>query len=148
MKNAVPFQLAGCSRHYVGTVESGGGGQGDYRGGDWPSRIRHTFCPRYAGGYAAQNFSELVRISGFSHGTNVWLNNARDLITSGKVKLEEAISTRDDIMNYLIEHHVKPLTAFKVMENVRKGKGLEKEIPTTGRNWKMPGYRSGSLTHA
>lgn len=95
-----------------------------------------------------KNFSELVRISGFSHGTNVWLNNARDLITSGKVKLEEAISTRDDIMNYLIEHHVKPLTAFKVMENVRKGKGLEKEIPTTGRNWKMPGYRSGSLTHA
>ena len=73
-----------------------------------------------------KNFSELVRISGFSHGTNVWLNNARNLITSGKVKLEEAISTRDDIMNYLIEHHVKPLTAFKVMENVRKGKGLEK----------------------
>lgn len=73
-----------------------------------------------------KNFSELVRISGFSHGTNVWLNNARDLITSGKVKLEEAISTRDDIMNYLIEHHVKSLTAFKVMENVRKGKGLEK----------------------
>ena len=73
-----------------------------------------------------KNFSELVRISGFSHGTNVWLNNARDLITSGKVKLEEAISTRDDIMNYLIEHHVKPLTAFKVMENVRKGNGLEK----------------------
>lgn len=56
----------------------------------------------------------------------MWLNNARDLITSGKVKLEEAISTRDDIMNYLIEHHVKPLTAFKVMENVRKGNGLEK----------------------
>lgn len=73
-----------------------------------------------------KNFSELVRISGFSHGTNVWLNNARDLITSGKIKLEEAISTRDDIMNYLIEHHVKPLTAFKVMENVRKGNGLEK----------------------
>ncbi len=73
-----------------------------------------------------KNFSELVRISGFSHGTNVWLNNARDLITSKQVKLEEAISTRDDIMNYLIAHKVKPLTAFKVMENVRKGKGLEK----------------------
>ncbi|MDY6085051.1 MAG: PolC-type DNA polymerase III [Dialister sp.] len=73
-----------------------------------------------------KNFSELVRISGFSHGTNVWLDNARDLIQSGRIKLEEAISTRDDIMNYLIQHKVTPITAFKVMENVRKGKGLEK----------------------
>lgn len=73
-----------------------------------------------------KNFSELVRISGFSHGTNVWLNNAQELIMKGIVKLENAISTRDDIMNYLIVHGVNPLTAFKVMENVRKGKGIEK----------------------
>lgn len=73
-----------------------------------------------------KTFSDLVRISGFSHGTNVWLDNAKDLIRSGKVKLNEAVSTRDDVMNYLMQKGVEPIVCFKVMENVRKGRGIEK----------------------
>lgn len=74
-----------------------------------------------------KTFSELVRISGFSHGTDVWLNNAQELIRNGIAKLGEAISTRDDIMNFLIQKGVAPELAFRVMEDVRKGKGVKKE---------------------
>lgn len=73
------------------------------------------------------SFADLVRISGFSHGENVWNNNARDFIKSGQAKLEEAISARDDIMNYLIAKGVEAKIAFKVMESVRKGKGITEE---------------------
>ncbi|MDD2370677.1 MAG: PolC-type DNA polymerase III [Firmicutes bacterium] len=72
-------------------------------------------------------FSDLIRISGFSHGTDVWLNNAKDLILSGKVKLKEAISTRDDIMIYLLGKGLKDKVAFKIMEDVRKGRKVKPE---------------------
>ncbi|RDY26735.1 PolC-type DNA polymerase III [Romboutsia weinsteinii] len=72
-------------------------------------------------------FAALVRISGLSHGTDVWLNNAQDLVREEIVGIDEVISTRDDIMNYLIFKGLKPKNAFTIMENVRKGKGLKPE---------------------
>lgn len=72
-----------------------------------------------------QTFSELLRISGLSHGTDVWLNNAQELIAQGEASLNEVISTREDIMNNLIQWNIPPEQAFTIMEKVRKGKGLQ-----------------------
>ena len=69
-----------------------------------------------------KTFAELVRISGLSHGTDVWLNNAQEFIRQKKATLSQVITVRDDIMNYLIDQGIEKGTAFKIMEFVRKGR--------------------------
>ena len=71
-----------------------------------------------------EKFDFLVRISGYTHGTDVWLGNAKDLIVSGKARVDQTIGCRDDIMIYLISCGIPEKRAFKIMEAVRKGKGL------------------------
>ncbi len=74
------------------------------------------------------SFSDMIRISGLSHGTDVWLNNTQTLIADGKCTLSSAICTRDDIMTYLISKGVESGKAFKIMESVRKGRGLTPDM--------------------
>jgi len=71
-----------------------------------------------------ENFDTLVRLSGFSHGEDVWIGNARELILSGKASVGETIGCRDDIMLFLISRGMDDRYAFKISESVRKGKGL------------------------
>jgi len=87
-----------------------------------------------------KSFGELVRISGLSHGTDVWLNNARNWIASRKATLGEVIACRDDIMNYLIQKGIEPLKAFKIMEKVRKGKGIDAEEEQLMREKAVPNW--------
>jgi len=71
-----------------------------------------------------EKFDFLVRISGYTHGTDVWLGNAKDLIVSGTAQVDQTIGCRDDIMIYLISRGIPEKRAFKIMESVRKGRGL------------------------
>ncbi|NLG25969.1 MAG: PolC-type DNA polymerase III, partial [Clostridiales bacterium] len=81
---------------------------------------------------------ELIRISGLSHGTNVWLGNTQDIIKKGLAKLTECICTRDDIMNQLIALGAQSKMAFDIMESVRKGKGLRPEMEQAMRDCRTP----------
>jgi len=96
-----------------------------------------------------RDFNTLVRLSGFSHGTDVWLGNARELIVSGTASVLETVGCRDDIMLYLISMGLDPKMSFKIMEAVRKGKvkkgGFQEGWEEAMRDHQVPDWYIGSL---
>ena len=116
-----PEDIGGCKLGCLGIPEFGT---------DFAMQMLIDTKPKY--------FSDLVRIAGLSHGTDVWLGNAQTLIEEGKATISTAICTRDDLMIYLISMGVESSLAFTIMESVRKGKGLRDEWEATMREHKVP----------
>ncbi|MEE1313938.1 MAG: PolC-type DNA polymerase III [Lachnospiraceae bacterium] len=87
-----------------------------------------------------KSFSDLIRISGLSHGTDVWLGNAQALIEEGKAEISSCICTRDDIMTYLINRGMEKGLSFTIMESVRKGKGLKPEWEEEMKKYDVPDW--------
>ncbi len=105
-----PEDIGGCPLGALGVPEFGT---------DFAMQMLLDAKPKY--------FSDLVRIAGLAHGTDVWLGNAKDLILSGQATIQTAICCRDDIMVYLIQKGLDQSLSFTIMESVRKGKGLKEE---------------------
>ena len=118
-----PEDIGGCKLGCLGIPEFGT---------DFAMQMLIDTKPKY--------FSDLVRIAGLSHGTDVWLGNAQTLIEEGKATISTAICTRDDIMIYLIGQGVESGLAFTIMESVRKGKGLRDEWITTMKEHRVPDW--------
>lgn len=91
------------------------------------------------------SFADLISISGLSHGTDVWRNNAQDLVLEKGLTLKEVICCRDDIMNMLIKKGVDDLYAFKIMEKVRKGRGLTKDEEKELKKYKVTNWQIDSM---
>jgi len=87
-----------------------------------------------------ENFDMLIRLSGYSHGTDVWLGNAKELIATKKATVAETISSRDDIMLFLISKGMDDRDAFEVSESVRKGKGLPDDAESEMKRYGVPGW--------